>query len=88
MNIYKAPSEKVFDMTLPYIKVSLLTKLRLLFVKKQISEDFIHNNEKNELWAKTTYKVLDDKYYIVDFKNYYIIRHSHSVRRIEAMLSE
>lgn len=77
MNIYEVPNEKVFDTTLLGTKISLWTKFRLLFVKKQISNDFIHDNRENELWAKTTYKVLDDKYYIVDFKNYYVIKHKH-----------
>lgn len=75
MNIYEVPSEKVFDTTLE--KISLWTKFRLLFVKKQFSKDFIYDNRENELWAKTTYKVLGDKYYIVDFKNYYVIKHKH-----------
>lgn len=81
MNIYEVPSEKVFDTTIKDTKISLWTKFRLLFVKKQFSKDFIDDNGESELWGKTTYKVLDDKYYILDFKSFYIKRHSHFMRK-------
>lgn len=78
MNIYEIHREKVFDTTLE--KIPLWTKFRLLFVKKQFSKDFIYDNGESELWGKTTYKVLDDKYYILDFKSFYIKRHSHFMK--------
>ena len=77
MNIYEVLREKVFDTTLLDTKISLWTKFRLLFVKKQFNEDFIWNDEIGEIWGKTTYKVLNDKYYILDFKTYHIVRRNH-----------
>lgn len=80
MNIYEVPSEKVFDTTLLDTKISLWTKFRLLFVKEQISRDFINDNGESELWSETTYKILNDKYYILKYKTYYIKRYSHFMK--------
>lgn len=76
-SIYDVSTEKVFDTTRLNTKISLFTKIRLLFVKKQFSKDFIIDNGEKELWSIITYKILNNKYYILDCKHYYIKRCSH-----------
>ncbi len=75
--IYDYDREKIFDIPTDISKIPFYIKLILPFLKTYQSEDFIHDNKKNELWTKTEYKKFKDKIYITKFKHYYIQRPSH-----------
>lgn len=85
MSIYDLPNEKIFDATRLNVKISLWTKFKLMFVKKQFSRDFIYDNGEKELWCEITYKILKDKCYILKSKTYYLQRLSHlqRIRKLE-----
>lgn len=95
--LFEVPYKNVYDFTIPNFKevfpnkkVSLLTKFILLFVKKQISDDFIYECSNGDLWGKSYYKVLKGNYYILKHTTYLVVRSSHfkKMREMEVINNE